>query len=943
MDRNDGYSLITDIGSTTTKGLLLTGSGSNLSFVEQFDTPTTVEKPEEDVRVGLVRLVGHFEERIGQKLLDDKGILTIPYLTTSSAGGGLQILVFGLSSVETGTIAEMTAYGAGGIVLKTFTIDDEISPVQKMHLMGELHPDMILMAGGLDGGAIAPVVELAEILSLAKPSPKFRVGEKIPLVFCGNSDARSFVKNLLTANFDVHIVPNVRPDMETLNTEPAKAQIHELFMGNVMERAPGYSELKKEVKSDIIPTPAGVEKTLSALASKIGKNIAMVDIGGATTDIFTSIKGQNHRTVAANIGMSYSLSNTLVEAGIDNVMSHLDSLGEREVRDYIANKTLNPTHVPCSESQKIVEFACAAEGMKIAWDMHREMNFKVARIGFLDRRHKLLPNSNRWEEVLRLNKRDEKFQLSDISLLIGAGGVISHSPPEIALLILVDAFMPSGVTELAIDRNFKSPHMGILSIVAPGEALRLFENECLEFLGHVVAPMGKIREGKKAVTVENRANGVAISVDGGDVKTIPGGGDFRIECFDKLRLENDVTYFELKTDKPLIIDCRGRGIYFSGGKLARFECAEKRITPIELSKNPLEIGEYEIVRRLPYAGDILVHIGDRIEPDDVVGENRFGPPRLYILDLNRLIGYEKPLTEAQVADGLLVAEGESVKVAQRVFKSNLGILGSKSYFSSPVRGMVSKIEASGLIIMREIQDYDGKPHRVHVAKEMNIKSKHLPGYLKFRVGDFVEKGQIIASDLKSGVLVKSPSTGIIVNIDRENGVVTVQHNIEPTILRAFARGVVTDVKAGHEVRIEIQATKIYGKIGFGSECSGELIFISDFSRLDGDCKGKIVVSPEPIDKDFLRRCAEIGIAGLIAPSISNSDWIEFYGKELGVALTGDEVIPFPVIFTAGFGNYSMSDEYRALLEKRNGALASISGRTQIRAGVIRPVALIYED
>lgn len=139
--------LVTDIGSTTTKALLIGNQNGTLSFVGSIEVPTTVEKPEEDVKIGIRKAVKLLEEQTGTLLTDSSGNLNVPYLTTSSAGGGLQMLVFGLTSVETGRVAEMTAYGAGGVVLRTMTIDDEMPKVEKMRLMRDLHPDLILMAG----------------------------------------------------------------------------------------------------------------------------------------------------------------------------------------------------------------------------------------------------------------------------------------------------------------------------------------------------------------------------------------------------------------------------------------------------------------------------------------------------------------------------------------------------------------------------------------------------------------------------------------------------------------------------------------------------------------------------------------------------------------------------------------------------------------------------
>ncbi len=940
MDDKKEYVLVTDIGSTTTKGLLLEKSGGGLCIAEQFDTPTTVEKPHEDVQEGLTNLIREFEKRTASDFGYKGNSIAIEYLTTSSAGGGLQILVFGLSSVETGTIAEMTAYGAGGIVLKTFTVDDKISPVSKMRLMQELHPDMILMAGGIDGGAIAPIVELAEILSLAKPTPKFRQGEKIPLVFCGNVEAREFVADILDDNFEVHIVDNVRPDMETLVTEPAKREIHKLFMENVMERAPGYSGLKEIVSADILPTPAGVEKILLRYAEKRGDNIAMVDIGGATTDIFTVLKGIHNRTVAANIGMSYSLSNILADTGINPIMSHLEGIDENSVRDYIANKTLNPTYVPNSFVEKNIEHACATEGIRIAWEMHRAMNFKAAKVGFLDRRKKWLKDANPWEEVLFLNRKEEFFQLSEISLIIGAGGVISHMPAQRALTLLAEAFKPSGITEIAVDKFFKSPHLGVLSTVNQEEAVRLFERECLEFIGHVIAPMGKCK-GKIALRVENLRNNELFEIPYGQTLVLNSGGDFRITCGKGLFLDKDKNSHEIRTEKPIVFDCRGRGNHFIEGSIEKATIDEV-LPKMRFPERSPESGEFEIARKLPYSGDILVKTGDEVVPEDIVAENRFGPPRLYIIDINRILGYEDRLTRDEFSEGLLVSEGDSIKIGQNIFQSHRGILGSKINTHSPVRGKITKIEDSGIIILREIQDYDGKPKHINIAKELEIKPKHVPGYFKFKVGDFVEAGRILASDVKHGRLAQSPATGTIKNIDTETGIVTIQYDVSPTPLYAFARGTISDVRPNFEVKIRAKGIQLFGCVGFGGESSGELAVIEWCGDTIPNPKRKIVACMSQIDSQFLRKCAEIGVTGVIAPSIANAEWVTFHGREMGVAVTGDEKIPFPVIITEGFGDYSISGTYREVLSRNVGKTASLSGRTQIRAGVIRPLALIYD-
>jgi len=954
LDRQQ-YILLTDVGSTTTKAVLVENRKDTLHFAGEVNVPTTVEKPTEDVKIGVKEAAQRLEEKTGIKITKKKGI-AIPYLTTSSAGGGLQILVFGLSSTETGRVAQMTAHGAGGVILKTLTIDDRIRAVDKMRLIRQVHPDMVLMAGGIDGGAIAGVVRLAELLTLADPDPKFRQSDKIPLVFCGNKDARSFVTRTLEDVFDVFITDNVRPDTENTNTGPAKKKVHELFMENVMERAPGYAGLKRWVSADIIPTPAGVENILRLYAEKSEDNILMVDMGGATTDIFSNIAGDYHRTVAANIGMSYSLSNILAQTGIERIMRHLpEDFDEVDVRDYIANKTLAPTYVPGSREENRVEQAAAIEGLDVAWRQHQEMNFKIARLGWLDKRKKI-EDYNKFEDTF-YSTSEKYFQLSDVDVIIGAGGVLSHAEnPADVFWMLAEGFKPRGITKLALDKSFKSPHLGVLATQDPEAALGLFKDECIMEIGWVVAPTGKISAGKTVLEVVDSTNGKTQAILSGDMCYLEKGGDLKIILQGSVCIKGDEKIYELRTELPVLIDCRGRdeetikhaqmldkplsksGIDEFNPKLGRLVCG------IITSRPEMVTGEFELERRLPYEGQIFATRRQRVKPDDVIGENRFAPPRLYILDLNRIAGYSRPLTEEEVKAGLLVKEGDNVTLGQGVFKVKPEGLGIPYRYDSPVRGRVTKIESQGLIVLREIQDYDGKPHTVAVSKQLDVKPNQIGAYLKVKEGDFVDSDRLIAQRMESGIpqLVKAPTTGTVKKVDTKKGTVTIQYDINPIPLKAFVEGEVLKVKPNYGAVIRGKGTTLYGIIGFGDESYGTITVVGDKKDLDSELAGKIVVTDKAINEKFLRRAAEVQVQGIIAPSIRNSDWVKYYGAEIGVALTGDEDIPFTIVLTEGFGTLPMNNEYSKFLMKTEGKQASISGRTQVRAGVTRPTVIVSE-
>ncbi len=946
--------LITDVGSTTTKALLLSKNGARYNFSGIAKSPTTVEKPFEDVKIGLLRAVKSIETETSIELIRDNKI-SVPYLTTSSAGGGLQILVFGNSAIETGRIAQMTAYGAGGVILRTLTIDDQIMDVDKMRLIRELHPDLVLMAGGMDGGAMSGVVRLAELLTIADPDPKFGSSERIPLVFCGNKDARDYVINILEDKFDLHIVDNVRPDFNTLNLTPAREKIHDLFMENVMERAPGYDGLKKWVAADILPTPVGVEKIQKLYSEKLGKNVMIVDMGGATTDIFSNIAGDYYRTVAANIGMSYSVSNILKEAGIDRIMRHLpEDYSERDVRDYIANKTLNPTYVPTNNTENLVEHATAIEGLKVALRQHQEMNFRLAKLSRRDRLKKL-PNSNQFEDVL-ITPADKFFQLSEIDLIIGAGGIFAHveSPAE-AFWMLVEGFSPRGVVKLAIDSSFSIPHMGVFASIDPDSALELFIKECLVELGYIVAPTGKIKPGKRVLTVRDKNTGQHYEVSGGEFVYLARGGDLVITSHGNVRICQNKERYELKTSLPILFDCRGRDeltvkqaemldVPLSKAGISELTFEPGGFKPAIKSAAPGEIveGTFEFERKLPYEGTITVKPGDVVEPTDLVGVNRYAPPKLYILDIIRATSYT-PLTVDEIKRGILIEVGDEIKPGQELFKlAAKSILGETRYYTSPVRGRVSKIEPRGVILAREVQDYDGRPHVLDIARKLKIKPKHIKTYLKVKPGDYIEVDRVVAQRYEkvATASVTSPTTGTLKSIDTVKGSITIQYDLNPVVLKSFVSGVVSRVEDNHCAWIKGDKKTLAGIVGFGGEAWGELVITEKSDRLLETHRGMVAVSYLPIDETYLRKAEQHGLAGIIAPSIHNSDWVAFYGEEMGVALTGDEDIPFTMILTEGFGQIEMNETYRNFFEQASGRIASIAGRTQIRAGVTRPRIIV---
>ena len=527
MGRNEDIRVIvaTDCGSTTTKAILIKLVDGEYRLIVRGEAPTTVEAPFEDVTRGVLNAIREVEELSGHEVLDGESIIhpndgnrgVDIYLSTSSAGGGLQMMVAGVVKSMTAESAERAALGAGAIVMDVLASNDGRLPHQQIERIRHLRPDMILLSGGIDGGTITHVVELGQIISAADPRPRLGLGFKLPVIYAGNKNARPEVAKLLEQKTSLFVCENLRPVLERENLGPAREKIHDLFMEHVMAQAPGYDKLMEWTDAPIMPTPGAVGSIIETIAKRQDIEVVGVDIGGATTDVFSVFKDTFNRTVSANLGMSYSVSNVLAETGVDNVMRWVPfKLPELDVRNRIKNKMIRPTTVPQTLEDLKVEQAIAREALRLAFEQHK--SFAVSLKGVQQER----TISDAFNQSA---SGGTLVNMMDLDLLVGSGGVLSHAPRrQQAAMMLIDGFMPEGITRLAVDSIFMMPQLGVLAAVHEKAATEVFEKDCLIHLGALVAPVGTTQEGKACVRLEATfPDGRAVSDDipFGDMRVYP--------------------------------------------------------------------------------------------------------------------------------------------------------------------------------------------------------------------------------------------------------------------------------------------------------------------------------------------------------------------------------------------------------------------------------------
>ncbi len=587
--------LATDCGSTTTKAILIEKVGDEYRQTFRGESPTTVEAPFEDVTMGVLNAVTEVSELSGRRLVDENGRIIKPangkegcdiYISTSSAGGGLQMMVAGVVKSMTAQSAERAALGAGSIVMDVIASNDKRLPHQQIERIRRLRPDMILLSGGIDGGTKTHVVELAEIIGAANPKPRLGSGFNLPVIYAGNNKAVDDVKEVLDNKTSLSVVENIRPVLEMENLGPAREKIHDLFLEHVMQQAPGYNKLMDWVDAPIMPTPGAVGLILRTIAEEEGINAVGVDIGGATTDIFSVFDGKFNRTVSANLGMSYSVSNVFKEAGYENVLRWVPfEMDERDLRNRVKNKMIRPTSIPQLMEELILEQAIAKEALRLAFIHHR--SFATELKGVQQQR----TIGDTFKEI---EEDQSLIKMMGVDLLVASGGALSHAPRmQQTAMMLIDSFYPEGLTYLAKDSIFMMPHLGVLTQVHKRAATEVFRKDCLIYLGSVLAPRGKGRPQKKCLDISiSMPDGSTITEEilYGDIKMYPLEKD-RTASFEAQPVRgfdcgagagNKLTGTFKGGTVGIIIDCRGRPLVLPEEQGERIAMLRKWMKAVEM-------------------------------------------------------------------------------------------------------------------------------------------------------------------------------------------------------------------------------------------------------------------------------------------------------------------------------------------------------------------------
>lgn len=449
--------LLIDFGSTYTKMTAV-----DLDQPAVLGTACARTSVEDGLLLGYKTALHHLEKVVGCLHYEQR-------LACSSAAGGLKMVAIGLVPELTVEAAKRAALGAGARVIATYGF--ELSPTEIDELLA-LQPDLILLAGGTDGGNKDTIIHNARLLAASRLS--------VPVIIAGNKTVAPLVEETLkTAGKTCYRVANVLPELGRLNIEPVQNEIREIFLKRIIQ-AKGLDQVEQVIDGITMPTPAAVLQAAERLAGGVGDQLPgwgellLVDVGGATTDIHSIAEGfptepnvflqglpepRVKRTVEGDLGMRSSAV-ALMEYFTAKTLAKLANLSEEAVTCGVKKRALTVQYLPTSPEDFRLEETLGYLAVKAASERHAGQVEKFC--------------TPQGISYLQVGK-----DLTTIKTVIGTGGVLAYSPagPKVLTATLYDPSAPESLKPTAprfyLDHHYLFSTLGLIARKYPDISYQL--------------------------------------------------------------------------------------------------------------------------------------------------------------------------------------------------------------------------------------------------------------------------------------------------------------------------------------------------------------------------------------------------------------------------------------------------------------------------------------
>ncbi len=476
--------LALDIGAATTRAILFDVVEGRYRFVAVGQAPSSTHAPLNDLLSGVSDAISHLEQITGRTFIDNQtnSILTsiqadgsgVDAITaTISAGPPLRAVIAGLLADVSLESARKLATSTYARIVESISINDPRPAEEQIDAILKANPDIIIIAGGTNGGASQSLQGIIENIGLAA---YLMPQDRKPLIFfVGNREKDAEVKEILEPlSSALYTAPNIRPSIEKEDLNAARKELARAVVEVKKMQLRGVDEIDAWTGGYLLPSIFTEGRIIDFLSQLYGaqKSVLSVNLGASATTITAGFDEGLFSQAYPQFGMGNNIVEILENTSTAAIANWLPmDISPERVNDYVYAKALYPHSIPATKDDLFLEQALGREALRIS--IQRSLKDMPADVPAL--KSGLLP-------------------LFDV--IIGGGSIISNAPtPGQSLLILLDALQPVGISTFILDPNNLLPALGGATVINSLLPIQALETGAFSNLATVVSPVVSARYG----------------------------------------------------------------------------------------------------------------------------------------------------------------------------------------------------------------------------------------------------------------------------------------------------------------------------------------------------------------------------------------------------------------------------------------------------------------
>lgn len=563
--------LAVDVGTINTRAILFDVVEGRYRFIARGIARSTSGAPYHNIGEGVRLAIENLQQVTGRRFLNDDHSLIIPsgadgagidtFAFTMSGGAPVRVVVAGLlddvSIASAKRFVRMVYSRLAGVV----SLNSHRKQEERIDAIIRARPDLVVIAGGTDGGATDSVMKMVEAVGLACYLMPTNIRPEI--IYVGNKKLQKTVQESLSMLGTIHVGENIRPSTETEQLIPAQKVLINRYKTIKTRNIPGVAEVDLWSGNRMLPTATAFGRIIRFLSQlyDADKGVLGVDVGASATTIAAGFSGALKMSVLTDLGLGENLSALLRLVKAESIARWLydEDITVDDVRDFIFNKAAHPLSLSVTEQEWQIEQAVVKQLMQIAMaDIRAQLK------------------GTRYAQRLWFEP------------VVVSGGVLANAPKYAhTMMMVLDGLQPAGVTTVVLDKNSLTPALGAAAAINQILVAQVLESDVYLNLGAVIAPVGRARPATPVIRVwipQPDGSEKSIDVKYGSIEVIPVPLGKKVE----LRVQ-PLQRFDIGMGSPgrggrirvvggvlgVIIDARGRPLYLHPDDARRREMMQK--------------------------------------------------------------------------------------------------------------------------------------------------------------------------------------------------------------------------------------------------------------------------------------------------------------------------------------------------------------------------------